>query len=256
MDASAGQQEILGFPKQHGGAHYMEVLAQLSRQRAIKRYLEIGVFRGTAFSRIAADVAIGVDPNFKIDQNIAANKRSVRLFQMGSDAFFRDVDAVAELGGHPDLCFLDGMHLFEYLLRDFYKTERISSRNTVICLHDCLPLNAEMAHRNEAVSYELGSSTPYAQWWTGDVWKIVPLLMKYRPDLRVMLLDAPPTGLVCITNLDPDNTVLEKNYLDIVREFYLMPNDESAILNHYKSAPIIRTGDVLNDFNHSLFFNT
>ena len=48
--------------------------------------------------------------------------------------------------------------------------------------------------------------------WTGDVWKIIPILKQYRPDLRIFNLDAGPTGLVCCTNVDPKSQVIENSY--------------------------------------------
>ncbi len=33
-------------------------------------------------------------------------------------------------------------------------------------------------------------------YWTGDVWKLIPILQRYRPDLQLTLFDAPPSGLV------------------------------------------------------------
>jgi hypothetical protein len=55
--------------------------------------------------------------------------------------------------------------------------------------------------------------------WTGDVWKLIPILRKYRPDLKLTVLDCRPTGLVCVTNLAPGNTELTRNYDAIVAEF-------------------------------------
>jgi hypothetical protein len=55
--------------------------------------------------------------------------------------------------------------------------------------------------------------------WTGDVWKVLPILKKFRPDLKVALFDCPPTGLVACTNLDPNSTVLTEAYDQIIAEF-------------------------------------
>ena len=54
--------------------------------------------------------------------------------------------------------------------------------------------------------------------WTGDVWKLIPILQSWRPDLTVTVLDCQPTGLVCISGLDPSNRVLSENYDRIVAE--------------------------------------
>ncbi len=246
----------MDLPTRHAGTSYNEVLSQLSEKRSVKRYLEIGVQRGITFSHVMAETAFAVDPEFILTANVAARKKRVSLFQMTSDRFFSDIDVVGEFGGRPDLCFLDGMHLFEYLLRDFYNTERISSRNTLICMHDCLPLGEAMVNRDLQTANQLSAQTAFPGWWTGDVWKIVPILKKYRPDLRVILTDAPPTGLVFVTNLDPTSTVLQDNYLEIVSEFAMMANDKDAILAHYNDNPIVSTNDILSGMDHSLFFNT
>ena len=52
----------------------------------------------------------------------------------------------------------------------------------------------------------------YRSYWTGDVWKMLPLLRRLRPDLRLICLDAPPTGLVICTQLDPGSTRLSDAY--------------------------------------------
>jgi hypothetical protein len=45
------------------------------------------------------------------------------------------------------------------------------------------------------------------------------ILRKYRPDLRLLILDCPPTGLVACTRLDPGSDVLSQNYHAIIDEF-------------------------------------
>ncbi|OCJ54081.1 hypothetical protein A6U94_27780 [Agrobacterium tumefaciens] len=235
---------------------YSDVLANIAKKRDIGRYLEVGVQRGINFSKIACETAIGVDPSFVIDQNIAAHKRSISLFQMPSDRFFSDVNVVEELGGHPDLIFLDGMHLFEYLLRDFANAERVASKRTLIAMHDCLPLNEIMINRNQNIAIESSVGTPYHRWWTGDVWKIVPILRKYRPDLRLVISNAQPTGLVFVTNLNPASNILHDNYLCIVDEFHNLPNTKEAISEHYARADIINCEDILANFDQSRYFIT
>jgi hypothetical protein len=48
--------------------------------------------------------------------------------------------------------------------------------------------------------------------WTGDVWKIIPCLREFRPDLRITTLGAAPSGLGVIQGLDPSSRVLEGVY--------------------------------------------
>jgi hypothetical protein len=55
--------------------------------------------------------------------------------------------------------------------------------------------------------------------WTGDVWKTLLILQRYRPDLQIEVASAAPTGLVVIRNLNPRSTVLSKKYDALVKEF-------------------------------------
>jgi hypothetical protein len=115
-----------------------------------------------------------------------------------------------------DVAFLDGMHLFEYLLRDFINVERACDRNSVVMLDDCLPINIEMTERTSRP--ELRKDRQIAGWWTGDVWKVVSILRELRPDLRITPIDVIPTGSIVVTNLDPTSTVLYDRYFDIVEQ--------------------------------------
>ena len=241
------------FPTAYQGMHYTDALGQLALKRGVSRYFEIGVQAGRNLARIPCDTAIGVDPSYQLTQNVAHNKKKVILFQMTSDRYFSDVDTAAEARGTIDLAFLDGMHLFEYLLRDFYNTERICSPRSLIALHDCMPLSSGMAGRNEQQVAREVKGTNFERFWTGDVWKIVPILKKYRPDLKVVLLDCPPTGLVLISNLDPSSNFLSENYLEIVREFSFVPNDDENIISMYKENKILSSSALLDEFDHSLY---
>ncbi len=229
----------------HTGLGYDRFLARLSRAAAVQRYLEIGVARGTVFAQVACRHGIGVDPGFSLDANVAADKTRVSLHQVTSDVFFERLQLRRQLGGRIDLAFLDGMHLFEFLLRDVMNTEAISRRDSILCLHDCLPLAEPMAERDPMQAHARSQGTPYADWWTGDVWKVVPILAKYRPDLTVMPVDCAPTGLVVITGLDPSSRVLKKNYDAIVREFSQMPNDAAGIARMYAAHPLVPAEEAL-----------
>lgn len=240
MDATA---QTLFSP--HTGLRYEDFLARLSRNAAVQRYLEIGVARGGVFAQIACRHGIGVDPEFDLSTNVAANKSRVSLYQVMSDVFFDHLKLRRHLGGRIDLAFLDGMHLFEFLLRDFMNTEAISRRDSIICLHDCLPLAEPMVERDPMRAQARSRGTPYAEWWTGDVWKVVPILARYRPDLTLTLVDAAPTGLVVITGLDPSSRVLKKNYESIVRAFSEMPNDAAGIAQMYAAHTLVPAEEAL-----------
>jgi hypothetical protein len=189
------------------GENYLLLLDRIHAHLKPATYAEIGIFQGDSLSRIGAQTdAIGIDPAPQIRHPLTPR---TRVFALTSDEFFRRYDLRAELGGRPlGLGFIDGMHHFEYALRDFMNLERHCARDASILLHDCYPLDRTTAARERST-----------RCWSGDVWRTVLALRKYRPDLAVHTLAAAPTGLGLIRNLDPDSRVLGERYDEIVAEF-------------------------------------
>ena len=186
------------------GDFYLAVLERLHDALQPRTYFEIGTCFGfsLALSRCAA---IAVDPAFRITEpEIVAkmiDRPSLMLFQSTSDAFFAKQDPVRLFGQPIEFAFLDGMHRCEFLLRDFINAERHCRPNSMIALHDCLPVEGSMTARNP------GALTPSerhrSDWWTGDVWRTVLYLKRHRRDLDITCLDAAETGLVLVSGLDP-----------------------------------------------------
>jgi hypothetical protein len=199
----------------HPGVSYIEYMAEVVHTKGSKRYLEIGTNFGSSLAPITCS-SIAIDPTFRLTMEVVGTKKTCLMYQMTSDDFFAEHDPKALLGGPLDVAFLDGMHLYEFLVRDFYNTEKSCSRESLIILHDCLPGTFEMTNRQFKPAM---LNVRYQNYWTGDVWKVMPILAKYRPDLRVVYVDCPPTGLAIISNCDPKSTVLETNYKAIVEEF-------------------------------------
>lgn len=197
------------------GENYIGVLERIQRHLQPRTYLEIGVETGRSLRLAAPGTrAIGVDPKPVLDAPLLPN---AKLFQLTSDEFFARHDVRAEFGGLPiDLAFIDGMHHFEYALRDFINTERYCEAGSTIVFDDCLPRDRLTAQRE-----------PILRFWTGDVWKVVLVLRKYRPDLALHTIAAPPTGVCVVRNLDPRSTVLSERLDKIIEEF--MSLDYSAI---------------------------
>lgn len=192
------------------GRSYSFVLGRIHARMLFDWYLEIGCRTGATFA-LSGSPTIAVDPYFRVEQNVIQNKPALHIFQTTSDAFFssRFLERNAMTLG---FAFLDGMHLIEYLLRDFRNTERNSDPGGVIAIHDCCPWNVPITTRDLD-----GLRDGFA--WTGDVWKLLPILQKYRPDLKITVLDANPSGLVIVSNLDPHNTVLFDRYDEILATY-------------------------------------
>ncbi len=201
----------------HGGERYDAVLFQLHAALKPDSYFEIGTLNGDTLS-LARCASVAVDPHFQIKRDVTAHKPALHLFQSRSDEFFAAHSIRQVLGRTLDFAFLDGMHWYEFLLRDFMNTEQHCRPDSVIALHDCLPTDIYVARRDPD-DHALKDQSPHVGWWAGDVWKVLLILKQYRPDLRMVCVDAPPTGLVLISNLDPGSTVLRREYDEILRKF-------------------------------------
>lgn len=191
------------------GQRYSDFLAILHRSMVFDWYLEVGCRAGRTFSPVRGNT-IAVDPFFKAEQNIIGAKRRLFVFQETSDDFYA-TGFLQKNGIQLSFSFLDGMHLFEYLLRDFMNTEANSHPDGVIALHDCVPFAPGMMSRDI-------DNLPQGP-WTGDVWKLIPILQTYRPDLTVEVLDCRPTGLVLVSGLNPKSTKLKQAYDRIVADW-------------------------------------
>jgi predicted O-methyltransferase YrrM len=156
-------------------------------------YLEIGVSRGYAFSRIRADEKIAVDPALKLSarrRRLAdAKARATHYFEMTSDHFFANETALLEQRG-IDVALIDGLHSYGQALRDVENTLRFLRDDGVIVLHDCNPPYALMARPAESYDEFLASLRGPLKvgLWSGDVWKAIVYLRSSRDDLRIAVL--------------------------------------------------------------------
>jgi hypothetical protein len=123
-----------------------------------------------------------------------------------SDEYFGRERPLRPLGGRrPDLAFIDGMHLFEFALRDFAAVERWSRWTSTIVFDDMLPRDVTEAARDRRTRA-----------WTGDVYKLLGILGRHRPDLLCLRVDTEPTGLLLVLALDPRSKVLMNRYDEIL----------------------------------------
>jgi SAM-dependent methyltransferase len=199
-----------------GALAYREVLSRLHAQLRPSLYLEIGVRQGASLA-LAQGPAVGVDP--APDLAAFAPPAGTRVFEMESDAFFREAAPAALAGQAPDLCFIDGMHLFEFALRDFMHVERLAGTGSLVVIDDIYPLHPAQAERHRRTRV-----------WTGDVWKLHALLAAERPDLVLLPIDTAPTGLLLVAGLDPDNRVLWEGYNPLVRQYRAEADVPVAVL--------------------------
>ena len=199
---------------------YYQLLDYAHRMLKPKSYIEIGVSTGKSLALARSGTsAVGVDPNAANTANHFFHSPEVdpQLFPMTSNDFFRNV-TISSLFGVPtfDMAFIDGLHVFEQALMDFVNLENLSTKNSVVFIHDCLPVTTLTAERERQTGF-----------WTGDVWRVVACLKAVRPDLEIVTFPASPSGLAMVTNLDSTSRLLAQQFDSIVAHFITMPLPES-----------------------------
>jgi hypothetical protein len=213
---------------------YLVLLGEIHQRILPRTYLEIGVDRGLSLRRVLPGTrAVAIDPKPLVRYETTLSRISDGLpahstvFPLTSDEFFSQHDLNALLDGLPlDLVFIDGMHLFEFALRDLINVGRYAGSSTTVLLHDCYPISAETATR-EHDTYT----------WSGDVWKIVPCLKEYCPELDIHVVDVHPTGLGIVRNLDHAASArLEDRYDEICDrlinlDYSILDHDKPGVLN-------------------------
>jgi hypothetical protein len=206
--------------KMQPGPKYTEWLEWFHDTLKPTAYVEIGVESGQSLQYAKQPTkSVGIDPAPKI---VHGHVGWAKIFAMRSDDFFLSRDLIKELDGNKvDFSFIDGLHYYDQALADFMNVERYSHKNTVVLLHDAYPVISSTATREWNTTY-----------WAGDTWKMVPILEKYRPDLNIITIPTFPTGLIAITNLDPDSTVLSTVFDQAVEEM------ANADYNKYYNNPV------------------
>lgn len=194
-----------------------DYFAWLDRLHGLMRpatYLEIGIAQGRSLARVRPPTAaIGIDPFFRLANSIAA---PVRLYRTTSDAFFAEHDPAAILGAPIDLAFIDGLHTFEQTFRDIVNVARFCHEGSVIAVHDVLPVD-EIITRREAET----------DFWTGDVWKVAPMVGALMPQAEMLTLPAHPSGLMLIRNAAAAAPISRRHWIEAEAELMARPFPES-----------------------------
>ena len=219
------------FP-QIDGIYYHKILEKIFHTQYPELYLEIGSRNGNSLEVCNCDY-IAIDPNFQISKNVLNSSNTFFFWQGTSDDFFsKQYLETNQL--KPDIALIDGLHLFEFALRDFINLERRMKKKGAILIHDVCPFSYEMVTRDTEY---VNTGKP----WTGDVWKLLLLLIEQRTDLKIDVLDAAPTGLAIIKNLDPNNLTLLENYETILDKYLDLNLEEYGANQYYEKFPLLQS---------------
>ena len=121
-----------------------DIINKIIIKRNYTSYLEIGCFKDETFNQINIKKKIGVDPV------------SGGNLRMTSDQFF------IENKEKFDLIFIDGLHVYEQVIKDIFNSIKVLKENGIILVHDCLP---------RKLWYQ--TPTRMSDTWNGDVWKAI-----------------------------------------------------------------------------------
>ena len=126
------------FPRRY------DIINKVITKRNYNSYLEIGCFENETFNQINIQKKIGVDPASGGNLRMTSDQ----FFEQNKDKF--------------DIIFIDGLHIYEQVIKDIFNSIKILNQNGIILVHDCLP---------RKLWYQ--TPTRMSDTWNGDVWKAI-----------------------------------------------------------------------------------
>ena len=210
-------------------------------------YFEIGTRTGASLV-LSQSPSISIDPFFQLEHFPVGKKDFCLMFQETSDNFFKNT--LPKMSGLKcQLAFIDGMHLFECALRDFINLAKIASKDALFLFHDPIPWTFKMATRNFETLDRKDA-------WTGDIWKLVPILIDAGMKNNINLLTSGPSGLLAVLN--PSKKIIEeieKNYDKICTQWLNVELNETNLLNFYKTGVFVKPEVYLQSLEKISFGN-
>ena len=196
----------------HKKSSRFDIINKIIKKKKFESYLEIGCQSDVNFSKIIIKNKIGVDP------------QSGGTHRMTSDDFFKQNKSTF------DLIFIDGLHVYEQVLKDIENSLKVLNDNGVILVHDCLP--AKIWHQTIPQTHSS---------WNGDVWKSI-VKSRTRIDIDTYTIEA-DQGLGLILKRENKDLLIDKieNFKNLkFRDYYI---------HHKKFMRIIDENDVLEIIN-------
>ncbi len=229
-------------PPQHIGPYFPALLTALDEALGPCSYLDIGTGDGASLRSFSCD-AVSIDTQIHQQPDMLRTRTRCLLVQQSSDVFFTTDILRQMFPAGLDIAYLHGLHFAESMLSDFINAELHCHPRSLILMPDCLPLNVRMAERR----YRRVEDEPTGDYWTGDVWKMLPILLKYRPELRLLAFDCAPTGLIAVTGLDPTSSVLRGHRAAIEADFASLILEEFTLQRLWSLAPLLDSARLIEN---------
>lgn len=141
----------INFDWENTNSDRIEVINKIIKKKRLSKYLEIGCDQNKVFNAIRCQHKIGVDP------------KSGGTIRETSDIFF------LKNNKKFDIIFIDGLHTFDQIIKDFNNSFKCLNMNGYIIIHDLLPRTYLEEHVPRISNN-----------WCGDIWKISFLLKKIK----------------------------------------------------------------------------
>jgi hypothetical protein len=145
----------------------------------IKNYLEIGVQLGHTFNALDIPYKVAVDPLFQFDYGSLASEH-IKFFEVPSDEYF------LKFSGNDifDLIFLDGLHEFYQVLRDFLNALDHTHKKSVLILDDIFPNDVFSSLVKDPYRFrKMHNPDNLDGSWHGDVYKMMFFIHDFFPQL-------------------------------------------------------------------------
>jgi tetratricopeptide (TPR) repeat protein len=212
------------------GTNYLKVLKKLHEKR-YDCYFEIGSRTGTSL-KLSSSPSVAIDPYFQLNGDFVGQKDFCLLFQEKSDDFF-DRTFINLVGLKCELGFIDGMHLFEYALKDFINLAKISTPKSIFLFHDPMPWSFEMTNRDY-------KTIPKNTAWVGDIWKLILIFIEFGMKNYISVLTSAPSGLLAVEN--PESKLisnLSENFEEICLKWKNVKLEKFGLGNFYRQEVFI-----------------
>ena len=161
-----------------------EVVNEMTSLFPNPRYLEIGVANGETFLAVKADYKVAVDPRFNLDiSSLGPETLDCQFIEVTSDEYFA---ARSKRDKKFHVIYLDGLHTFEQILRDFTNALLFLEDDGIIVIDDVAPTSyaAGLPDEGDAVLIKKATNDSDNS-WMGDVYKLVYFIDTFFPSMHL-----------------------------------------------------------------------
>ena len=198
----------LSYDWEKTNSERIKIINELIKKISGTKYLEIGCDENIVFNQIECSKKVGVDPN----KGGTVRDTSDNFFKNNKELF--------------DVVFIDGLHHFEQIIKDFKNSFNVLNDNGYIIMHDLMP-RSWLEEHVPRISND----------WCGDVWKISFLLNNIKNHKFNLILTDFGLGI-----FQKKNKEFEFNEADLSNMNF------NYYIENYKSLPLINREEFMKKY--------